>query len=130
MGRANKGDRLTRVIGVRVSERFYNRLEGLRENTNCQTPGEFARMILQREEIIWYHKDASQEVVAVELTAIRRELNSIGININQITRYFNSSALPSQKIYEALNLLDEYKKIQAKIDSLYDAIDKLKWSPK
>ena len=132
MGEVNKNERLTRLIGTRVSEVFYNKLEELRKNSNCQTMGEFSRMILQREEIIWYHKDASRESIAVELTAIRKELRAIGININQVTRYFHGSNLPSQKIFEALKILDEYKKVQVKVDALYALTDKLlnTWSPK
>jgi hypothetical protein len=132
MGKIKEDQRLTHVIGVRVSEIYYNKLEGLRKNSNCQTLAEFARMILQREEIIWYHKDIGQEAIAVELTAIRRELKAIGTNVNQVTRYFHGSNLPSQKIFEALKILDEYKKVQGIIDPLFAITDKLisTWSPK
>nr|WP_236676300.1 plasmid mobilization relaxosome protein MobC [Chryseolinea lacunae] len=133
MGRRyNKVEPLKHLIGVRVSEKFFIRLEELRKNSNCLTLGEFARMILQREEIIWYHKDASSETLAVELTAIRKELRSIGTNVNQVTRYFNSTSLPNKKIFEALKILDEYKKVQGKVDALLTLLDKMhaSWLPK
>jgi len=132
MGKSKESQRLTHVIGIRVSEVYYNKLEGLRKNSNCQTLAEFARMILQREEIIWYHKDIGLESIAVEMTAIRKELKAIGTNINQVTRYFHGSNLPSQKIFEALKILDEYKKVQGIIEPLYAITDKLitTWSPK
>src|SRR5688572_14410778 len=114
----NTEEPLNHLIGVRVSEAFYNKLEGLRKNSNCQTLGEFARMILQKEEIIWYHKDASSDTVTVELTAIRKELKAIGTNINQVTRYFNGSTIPNQKIFDALKILDEYKKVTSQVDKL------------
>ena len=128
----NKSEPLKHLIGVRISEQFFNKLEGLRKETNCQTIGEFARQILQREEIIWYHKDSTMDSVAAELSGIRKELNSIGSNINQVTRYFNSKALPNQKIFEALKILDEYKKVGGKVDNLLTIISDLsqKWSPK
>ncbi|SKC85086.1 plasmid mobilization relaxosome protein MobC [Ohtaekwangia koreensis] len=119
----NKTEPLDHLIGVRVSEAFYNKLEGLRKNSNCQTIGEFTRMILQKEQIIWYHKDASADAITVELTAIRKELKAIGNNINQITRYFHGTAIPSQKIFEALKILEEYKKISGKIDKLLTVLD-------
>lgn len=127
----NKTEPLTRLIGVRVSEKFYNKLEGLRQNSNSQSIGEFARMILQREEIIWYHKDATLDATAVELAAIRQELKAIGTNINQVTRYFNSNHIPAQKIFEALKILDEYKKVGGKVEQLLKIISDLsqKWSP-
>ncbi|MEO7991495.1 MAG: plasmid mobilization relaxosome protein MobC [Chryseolinea sp.] len=120
-----KEEPLNHLIGVRVSEPFYNKLEGLRKNSNCQTLGEFARMILQKEEIIWYHKDASSENTTVELTAIRKELKAIGTNINQVTRYFNGTSIPSQKIFDALKVLDEYKKVTVQIDRLLTVLDKV-----
>ncbi len=132
MRKSKQNERLTRVIGIRVSEIYYSKLEGLRKNSNCQTLAEFTRMILQREKIIWYHKNIGHESIAVELTAIRKELKSIGININQVTKYFHGTNLPSQKIFEALKILDEYKKVQGKIDSISLLVGNLlnTWSPK
>lgn len=126
----NKTEPLDQLIGVRVSTPFLNKLEALRKDSNCQTLGEFARQILQREEIIWYHKDATMDGVAAELAGIKKELKAIGTNINQVTRYFNSTALPNQKIFDALKILDEYKKISDKVDNLLTIISNLKWSPK
>jgi hypothetical protein len=61
--------------------------------------------------------------VTVELTGIRKELKSIGTNINQVTRYFNGTAIPNQKIFEALKILDEYKKVSNKMDNLLTVLD-------
>lgn len=119
----DKAERLSKIIGVRVSLSFYDSLESLRKNSNCQTVGEFVRMILERKEIIWYHKDASQDSVAVELSGIRRELKAIGVNINQVTRYFNSSSIPSQKIFEALKILDEFKKVSGRLDQMQQILE-------
>jgi len=126
----NKSEPLTHLIGVRVSAEFYGKLEAQRKETNCQTLGEFARHILQKEEIIFYHKDATLDSVAAELAGIKKELNAIGSNINQVTRYFNSRSLPNQKIFEALRILDEYKKISGKVENLLTIISNIKWSPK
>jgi hypothetical protein len=119
----NKTEPLDHLIGVRVTEAFYNKLEGLRKNSNCQTIGEFARMILQKEQIIWYHKDASADAITVELTGIRKELKAIGTNINQVTRYFHGTTIPSQKIFEALKILEEYKNVSGKTDKLLTVLD-------
>jgi|JI10StandDraft_1071094.scaffolds.fasta_scaffold176578_2 hypothetical protein len=121
----NTEEPLNHLIGVRVSEAFYNKLEGLRKNSNCHTLGEFARMILQKEEIIWYHKDASSDTVTVELTAIRKELKAIGTNVNQVTRYFNGTTIPNQKIFDALKILDEYKKVTSQVDKLLTLLDNI-----
>lgn len=123
----DKAQRLDRIIGVRVSTPFYDDLESLRKNSNCQTVGEFVRMILDRKEIIWYHKDASHERLAVELSGIRRELKAIGNNINQVTRYFNGTTIPSQKIFQALKILDEFKKVNATLVQMQQILDSTKW---
>jgi len=114
----DKAKRLDKLIGVRVSGDFYDNLESLRKNSNCRTLGEFARAVLERKEIIWYHKDSSHERVAVELSGVRRELRAIGSNINQVTRYFNGTTIPSQKIFEALKILDEFKRANATLAHL------------
>lgn len=128
----NTTDPLNHLIGVRVSQQLFDKLEGLRKHSNCQSLGEFARQILQDKKIIWYHKDETQNTVAAELAGIKKELNGIGTNINQVTRYFNSTTLPSQKIFEALKILDEYNKVTGKVDALLTLISDLsqKWSPK
>lgn len=130
MGRKQKQkERLAKIFSVRVSERFYSRLEEIRKNSNCQYIGEVARRILYREEIIWYHKDASMDSTLVELALIRKELNAIGININQVTRHFHSADTPNQKIFQALKIVDEYKKVGQKLDRVMDVTSEIakKW---
>jgi hypothetical protein len=116
---------LIHKIGLRVSDPFYKKMEGWLSQSNCQSMGELARMILYKEEIIWYHKDMTTENAAVELTGIRKELKSIGTNINQVTRYFNGTTIPNQKIFEALRILDEYKKVNDKVERLQVMIAEL-----
>ena len=123
---------LNKLIGVRVSTQFFNKLSTLMRDSNCQTIGEFARMILQKEEIIFYTKDASAEKAADELAAIRRELKSIGNNINQIVRYFHGAPTPDLKFFEMMKALAEYQVVSEKINLLFTIISELssKWSQK
>lgn len=130
MGRRRSSkEGLTRIFSVRVSDRYYKRLEEIRKNSNCQYIGEVARRILYREEIVWYHKDASMDSTVAELTLIRKELNAIGININQITRHFHSSDIPNQKIFHALKIVDEYKKVGQKLEKVMGVTSEItkKW---
>jgi hypothetical protein len=130
MGRRRSSkEGLTRIFSVRVSDRYYKRLEEIKKNSNCQYIGEVARRILYREEIVWYHKDASMDSTVAELTLIRKELNAIGININQITRHFHSADIPNQKIFHALKIVDEYKKVGQKLDKVMSVTSEItkKW---
>jgi hypothetical protein len=130
MGRRRSSkEGLTRIFSVRVSDRYYKRLEEIKRNSNCQYIGEVARRILYREEIVWYHKDASMDSTVAELTLIRKELNAIGININQITRHFHSADIPNQKIFHALKIVDEYKKVGQKLEKVMSVTSEItkKW---
>jgi hypothetical protein len=111
-------EKLIHKITVRVSDPFLKKMEGWLVTSNSKSLAELARLILYKEEIIWYHKDDSSEALSVELTAIRKELNAIGHNINQVTRYFNGTTIPAQKIFEALKILEEYKRINIQLEKL------------
>lgn len=126
----NKEEPLNALISIRVPAALYDKLEAQRQQSNCQSLGQFARKILSEKPIIWIHRDATMDGVAAELAAIKKELNSIGTNINQVTRYFNSTSLPSQKIFEALRILDEYQKITTSCEKVVNIISNIKWSPK
>lgn len=110
--------KLSRIVAVRISESFFNRMKGWLENSNCKSLGELARAILYREEIIWYQKDVTLESTALELAAITKELNAIGRNINQITHKFHSTDQANQKLLLALKVSEEYKKVSHKVDKL------------
>lgn len=128
--KSDKDTLLNALISIRISTELYEKLERDRGKSNCQTLGEFARKILSEKEVIWIHRDATMDGVAAELAGIKKELRAIGTNINQVTRYFNGSAIPNQKIFEALKILDEYKKIERLSQSVLNIISNLKWSPK
>ena len=127
--RRNTRERLTHLVGVRMSERFHNRLEEILKNSNCQSVSEVARRILYREEIIWYHQDASMDSTIVELALIRKELKPIGVNINQITRHFNSADSANQKIIQALKVVEEFKLMTHKLERVMDVTSEItkKW---
>jgi hypothetical protein len=128
--KVDKSVQLSRKIGLRISDPFYLKMEGWLKLSSCRSMAELARRILYKEEIIWYHKDATLDKTAAELAGIKKELNAIGTNINQITRYFNGTNIPSQKIFEALKILEEYNKVGNKVNVLLGIISEIaqKWS--
>jgi len=126
----NKEEPLTELISIRVSTQLYNKLEQQRMQSNCRSLGEFTRNILSEKEVIWIHRDSSMDGIAAELAGIKNEIKAIGTNINQVTRYFNGSTLSNQKIFEALKILDDYKKAAGPCEKVVNIISGLKWSPK
>lgn len=109
---------LTKVIHTRVSLKTFNRLDSLRAKSNVRSMGEFLRAIVLREKINWYHKNAELESLAVEIGLVRKELNAIGRNINQITRVFHAATQPGQKMVQAIKAESEYKKVELKVNEL------------
>jgi hypothetical protein len=129
---ADQTELLTKLVGVRLSEEFYNRLEKSRQNTDCQTVGELIRRNLYKERITYFHKDASMDAPMEELCRIRKEINSIGVNINQITQSFHNADQANQKVLHTLKVAEQFKKVGEKIEELLPLISQLvkKWLQK
>ncbi|NOT77006.1 MAG: plasmid mobilization relaxosome protein MobC [Cyclobacteriaceae bacterium] len=127
--KADRDARLSRLIGLRVSESFYKRLKEWLANSNCRSITELTRSILYREEIVWKHTDASLESTAIELAGIRKELNAIGKNINQITHHFHTTDSAREKFYDVQRIDKEYKQVSAKVERLLTIAGELskKW---
>ncbi len=123
--KVDRGARLSRIIALRVSDSYYERMQEMVAKSNCQTVGELARSILYHEKVNWYHVDARLESTALELAGIRSELNAMGRNINQITHHFHTADEMKQKMYDALKVAQEYKKVEAKVDQLLQITAKI-----
>jgi hypothetical protein len=125
----DENDLLRHNLIVRVSEVQFNKLEKLRADSNCQTIAEIVRRILAKEKILCFYKDITMNGPMEELAGIRKELKAIGVNINQITRSFNTDKAGIQRAFYVMKAADLYKKVDEKIDALLSITGKLteKW---
>lgn len=125
-------ERYDKVVALRLTTTMRNKFDELRMQSNCRSLGEFLRRVLQKEEIIWYHRDATFDELTGELAAIRKELRSIGVNINQATHYLNGAQLAAQKLYHAKQIVGEYQKVNVPVERVLRAIANAhkKWSPR
>lgn len=125
----NETEILSHNLIVRVSQAQYNQLEKLRAESNCQTIAEIVRRILAGKRINLFYTDITMNGPMEELASIRRELKAIGININQITRSFNTDKAGIQRAYYVMKVAGLYKNVDAKVDRLLVLISKLteKW---
>jgi hypothetical protein len=135
MGRKKTKDEsllLSEIIWTRLTKDVYQRLQSFVGRSDCHSVGEVARRILSREKILLSTVDQSMDIVMEELSAIRRELNSIGVNINQITHALHTSDQATQKAVNAIKVADQYKLVGAKVDRLLTIISQLsvKWLQK
>ncbi|MCH7411271.1 plasmid mobilization relaxosome protein MobC [Belliella sp. DSM 111904] len=111
---------------IRFTEKEDAKLERLlQKSTYCQTLSELIRDMLFKKKITVNTYDASLHEVKLKLARIRNELQSIGININQITRYFNSTSNPEEKLMYAEKVAKNYCGVGDKIQDMFEVLNDL-----
>ncbi|WP_293743722.1 mobilization protein [uncultured Pedobacter sp.] len=120
---------LSRPIIVRLTEKQFNKLEKIRLESDIKTMGEVVRRILNNRPIKLLHKDISMNQPMEEMALIRKEIKSIGVNINQQTYRFHVSHSDTERAFHVNKTAETYKTIEPKIDRLLSIISKLaeKW---
>ncbi|MGN6639035.1 MAG: plasmid mobilization relaxosome protein MobC [Mucilaginibacter sp.] len=135
MGRkkaSHPDENLTEIIMLRLSAKTYKKLDEIRVNSDCQTVPEVVRRIIEKEQIIYYHKDASMDAPMEVMIRIQKELKAIGVNINQVTRYFNGSKTEGQRWHYLQDILKRYKQVDTRVALLLSVISRSakKWLQK
>jgi len=118
---ADKDELLVRPIILRVNGATYKRLEKLVAESSCKV----ARKILTGGRINCFYRDVSLHGPMEELALIRKELKSIGININQQTRYFNAVKSHPEKAFHSGRTVELLVKANAKMERLFSIMSKL-----
>ncbi|MES2458469.1 MAG: mobilization protein [Bacteroidota bacterium] len=120
------------LIRVRVNDAVFQRLTSLQKQTDCRSICEMARKILSGERINLFHRDLSLNGPMEELALIRKELKSIGININQQTHHFHISENAAERAFYVNKTASLYKAVDVKVDELLLIVSKLaeQWLPK
>ncbi|RBQ11559.1 mobilization protein [Pedobacter miscanthi] len=123
---------LVHVLRIRIDQQTYQRLQQLVSTSDCRSACAVARKIITGARINVFHHDDTMGPVMEELSRIRKEIRSIGININQQTHHFHGSKSSSEKWFYANRTLQEYKKTDQKIDRLLSIVNQLakKWLSK
>ncbi|MBB6611804.1 ribbon-helix-helix protein, CopG family [Pontibacter sp. Tf4] len=116
---------LTRLLSIRLPESEYMRLEKLASQSDCRSIGELIRRHLAGKPVRVYYRDTTRDNFLEELAAIRQELHLIGININQLTRYFNGSTQPARRVVLAHQTLEAYQQVDRRVGLLLSLIAKL-----
>jgi hypothetical protein len=120
---------LSRNLIIRVTETTFKHLKKIHSESNYASIAEVARRILSNRQVKLFYKDVSMNSQMEEMALIRKELKSIGININQITRSFNQNKAEIHRAYYVMKVADLYKKVDEKVDRLLIIISGLaeKW---
>lgn len=126
----SKGEKgLTYVVTTRLTAKQYNEIKAIVDRTKDESvSGAVRKIILNRPIRILVH-DNTTDLLLEELAAQRAEISAIGININQITRYFNTYPEDDRKRFYGKVGLQRYIQMQDKVDQLYKTISELcvKW---
>jgi Bacterial mobilisation protein (MobC) len=122
-------DLLSHPITVRITETEFSKLNKFVTEGSCSNIGDAVRAVLNQGKITLYHKDISLNGPMEQLAGIRKELKAIGVNINQITRQFNSTSDGNQKMFHTLKVSEQYKKVDEKVSQLLEIVSKIavKW---
>nr|WP_276900146.1 mobilization protein [Pedobacter kyonggii] len=125
-------EKLKHYIRVRVDEQTLKRLDKMQKTSDCKGLSQLARKILMQEPVQIFHRDISMNGPMEELAMIRKEIRSIGININQQTYHFHTSQSKAARIFYVERTKELYEKIEIKIERLLEITDKLahKWLQK
>lgn len=130
-GRKKQVDSLDYRVFTRISKEKYEQLHQMLKQSRCRTISELLRKILENKPIVVKTYDTSLDKVMEQLCGIRKELHAIGININQVTRYFHTEHSPEGKLFQALEVARLYQQTDLKISELFLIIGKLseRWLP-
>lgn len=122
-------DALKYDIKLRVNQQHYDRLCQLLSRSHYRNMSELLRDIVCKRQVVSYTHDESLDVVMQELTKIRKELNAIGVNLNQITKQINSTTEKSKILLLGLNTNEHIEQIRQKMEIVYPIISQLakKW---
>lgn len=126
----SKGDKgLTRLVATKVTQAKYDELEGLIKKTKGETISSILRKILHDKPVKVFRHDESLDIVMEELAANRAEIRSIGININQMAKLFNTYPELRTKVFYAKNGYERFLKLEANIENLLGKVEVLakKW---
>src|SRR5690348_13640086 len=118
MGRKKAGEQnaLKHEVKTRVNEKKYQELTAILSKNPNKDMSSLVRDILSNRPIKIYTHDRSLDLVMEELALLRGEIRAIGININQITRLFNTYPQTRRKEFYAKFAFKEYLGIELKIE--------------
>jgi len=128
----NRDELLKYRVGVRFDEKTFNKLKSQVEQSNASTVGELVRKIVTGEKVTFFVKDISMEEPTAELIRIRKEINAIGRNINQLTEAHHTSSIADEKIMRLLEVDKLYRQVANRVSEVWKLVSEmsLKWSAK
>ncbi|WP_431217177.1 plasmid mobilization relaxosome protein MobC [Puia sp. P3] len=92
---------LTHVLTTKVDDPTYRKLRSLLDQNPQNDMSRLVRAIITKQPVRVFTRDLTLDNVMEELSRLRTEIKHIGVNINQITRKFNTYPEPQRKAFYA-----------------------------
>jgi hypothetical protein len=125
-----KGEKgLTRLVATKLTQAKFDEIDGLAKQSKGETISSLVRKIIHDKPVKVFRHDESLDIVMEELAANRAEIRSIGVNINQMAKLFNTYPELKTKIFYAKNGYDRFLQLENRIEYLLGRVDLLakKW---
>jgi hypothetical protein len=118
-------------LTTKVNEQTFRKLEALLKQDPLNDMSSLVRTILENRPVKVFTRDLTAADIVEELAQLRTEIGHIGININQITKKFNSYPEQQRKVYYTRLAFDEYLTLESKVGHLIILISERvkKWLP-
>lgn len=112
----NQEEVLTHPIIVRVNQALFEKLVKLQMDSESKSVGQVIRDILENRKINFIIKDRTLSPLMEELAMIRKEIKSIGVNINQQTHKFHVAQSTRERHFHENRTATIYSQIEPKIE--------------
>ena len=116
-------------VTVRFNETERTRLDKLYKKTSCNSLGEYIRLVLLKEPVIVRFRNQSADDFLEEILWLRKELNAIGNNFNQLVhKLYTLDSIPEIKTWAILNesgkkiFMKKVADISEKMSEIYEKL--------
>lgn len=112
-------------VTVRLNETEKTRLDKLYKKTTCNSLGEYIRSVLLKEPVIVRFRNQSTDDFLEEILLLRKELNAIGNNFNQLVhKLYTLDSIPEIKTWAILNESSK-KRFMKKVAEIGEKMSKI-----
>ena len=119
----------TRIIGLRLTPEEYSDVEKRWKASTCRKLSDFVRHIIFEKPVVTTYRNKSLDDFMSESIRLRKELNSIGNNFNQVVKKLHTLDQASEIKEWLIGYELEKKLLFNKVDEVKNHIRKMadKW---
>lgn len=115
----------TRIIGLRLTVQEYDKIDKKWKASTCRKLSDYVRRSLFDKPIVTTYRNRSQDDTLVELTKLRKELNAVGNNFNQVVKKLHTLQQISEFRMWLIRYEVEKKVMQSKLEEVRNNIKKI-----